>query len=137
MLLIMNNDFFTNVDVEKKALFEKYGTMQGIIELPDSFFKNSKKSIVIIKRSLTKVKNFLIAKMPDVNDSKAMQEFLNKIEYVRAAIAMIAITFGVFSIVNFLSWDHFVYFCSDEMCKILGIFRFKLINNEEKIDLMK
>ena len=43
----------------------------------------------------------------------------------------------IFSIVNFLSWAHFVYFCSDEMCKILGIFRFKLINNEEKIDLIK
>ena len=32
----------------------------------------------------------------------------------------------IFSIVNFLSWLHFVYFCSDEMCKILGIYRFKL-----------
>ncbi len=81
MILIMNNNFFINVDIKKKELFEKYGTMQGIIELPDSFFKNNKKSIVIIKRSLTKVKNFLIAKMPDVNDSNAMQEFLNKIEY--------------------------------------------------------
>lgn len=81
MILIMSNDFFSNVDIKKKELFEKYGTMQGIIELPDSFFKNNKKSIVIIKRSLEKVKNFLIAKMPDVNDTKAMQEFLNKIEY--------------------------------------------------------
>ncbi len=81
MILIMSNDFFSNVDIKKKELFEKYGTMQGIIELPDSFFKNNKKSIVIIKRSLEKVKNFLIAKMPDVSDTKAMQEFLNKIEY--------------------------------------------------------
>ena len=32
----------------------------------------------------------------------------------------------IFSIVNFLSWFHFVYFCSEEMCKILGIYRFKL-----------
>ena len=81
MLLIMNNDFFTNIDTNKKELFEKYGSMQGIIELPDSFFKNSKKSIVIIKRSTNKVKNFLIAKMPEVNDGNAMKEFLNKIEY--------------------------------------------------------
>ena len=81
MLLIMNNDFFTNIDTNKKELFEKYGSMQGIIELPDSFFKNSKKSIVIIKRSTNKVKNFLIAKMPEVSDGDAMKEFLNKIEY--------------------------------------------------------
>ena len=44
----------------------------------------------------------------------------------------------IFSIVNFLSWLHFVYFCSDEMCKILGIYRFKikLIQNENnrKVD---
>ena len=32
----------------------------------------------------------------------------------------------IFSIVNFLSWFHFVYFCSEEICKILGIYRFKL-----------
>ena len=32
----------------------------------------------------------------------------------------------IFSIVNSLSWFHFVYFCSEEMCKILGIYRFKL-----------
>ena len=32
----------------------------------------------------------------------------------------------IFSIVNFLSWLHYVYFCSEEMCKILGIYRFKL-----------
>ena len=44
----------------------------------------------------------------------------------------------IFSIVNFLSWLHFVYFCSEEMCKILGIYRFKikLIQNENdrKVD---
>ena len=37
----------------------------------------------------------------------------------------------IFSIVNFLSWLHFVYFCSEEMCKILGIYRFKLIQKED------
>ena len=81
MILIMNNDFFTNIDAEKKKIIDSKGSMVGIIELPDSFFKNNKKSIVIIKRSLEKVKNFLIAKMPDVNDKDAMSEFINKIEY--------------------------------------------------------
>ena len=43
----------------------------------------------------------------------------------------------IFSIVNFLSWAHFVYFCSGEMCKILGIYRFKLVSKEEDTTLMK
>ena len=81
MILIMNNDFFTNIDIEKKKIIDSKGSMVGIIELPDSFFKNNKKSIVILKRNTEKVKNFLIAKMPDVNDKDAMSEFLNKIEY--------------------------------------------------------
>ena len=81
MILIMNNDFFTNIDMEKKKIIDSKGSMVGIIELPDSFFKNNKKSIVILKRNTEKVKNFLIAKMPDVNDKDAMSEFLNKIEY--------------------------------------------------------
>ena len=43
----------------------------------------------------------------------------------------------IFSIINFISWAHYVYFCSGEMCKILGIYRFKIINNEEKSNLIK
>ena len=43
----------------------------------------------------------------------------------------------IFSIFNFLSWAHFVYFCSDEMCKILGISRFKIISEEDIKNLMK
>ena len=37
----------------------------------------------------------------------------------------------IFTVVNFLSWLHFVYFCSEEMCKILNIYMFKLIKKEE------
>jgi ethanolaminephosphotransferase len=43
----------------------------------------------------------------------------------------------IFSIVNFLSWLHFVYFCSGEMCAILGIYRFKLIQKESEKKLIK
>ena len=44
----------------------------------------------------------------------------------------------IFSIVNFLSWFHFVYFCSEELCQILGIYRFKLIENiEDDTKLLK
>ena len=80
MVLLIDNEFFTNINKEKKELIDSKAKMIGIIELPDSFFKGNKKSIVILKRSTDKVNNFLIAKMPDVNDSNAMKEFLNKIE---------------------------------------------------------
>ena len=43
----------------------------------------------------------------------------------------------IFTIVNFVSWFHFAYFCSEEMCKILNIYRFKLISKEEEKDLIK
>jgi hypothetical protein len=42
-----------------------------------------------------------------------------------------------FSIVNFLSWSHFVYYCSEEMCKILNIHRFKLIPQGDELKLIK
>ena len=43
----------------------------------------------------------------------------------------------IFSIVNFLSWSHFVYYCSEEMCKILNIHRFKLIPQGDELKLIK
>ena len=80
MILLLDNRFFTEINKEKKELIDSKAVMQGIIELPDNFFKGNKKSIVILKRSTDKVKDFLIAKMPNINDSEAMKEFLNKIE---------------------------------------------------------
>ena len=80
MILLLGNEFFTNINKEKKELIDSKASMVGIIELPDNFFKENKKSIVILKRSADKVKNFLIAKMPNVSDNNAMKEFLNKIE---------------------------------------------------------
>lgn len=80
MILIIDNEFFTNINKEKKQIIDSKAVMQGIIELPDNFFKDKKKSIVILKRSTDKVNNFLIAKMPSIDDSNAMKEFLNKIE---------------------------------------------------------
>ena len=41
----------------------------------------------------------------------------------------------IFSFVNFLSWAHYVYFCSEEMCHILKIYRFSLNKPEDKIQL--
>lgn len=80
MLLLIDNEFFTNINKDKKKIIDSKAVMQGIIELPDSFFKEKKKSIVLLRRSNEPVKNFLIAKMPEVSDSGAMKEFLNKIE---------------------------------------------------------
>ena len=36
---------------------------------------------------------------------------------------------------NFLSWFHFVYYCSEELCIILGIYRFSLIKRSEEVKL--
>ena len=37
---------------------------------------------------------------------------------------------------NFLSWLHFAYFCSKELCIILGIYRFSLKKRaDEKVQL--
>ena len=41
----------------------------------------------------------------------------------------------IFSFVNFFSWVHYVYFCSEEMCQILNIYRFKLKKREENMQL--
>ena len=42
-----------------------------------------------------------------------------------------------FLLFNFLSWLHFVYFCSEELCVILGIHRFSLRkrNEESKLEM--
>ena len=40
-----------------------------------------------------------------------------------------------FLLFNFLSWFHFVYFCSEELCIILGIYRFSLRKRTEEVRL--
>ena len=41
----------------------------------------------------------------------------------------------IFSFLNFFSWAHYVYFCSEELCQILKIYRFKLNRREENNQL--
>ena len=36
-----------------------------------------------------------------------------------------------FLVFNFLSWLHFAYYCSEELCIILGIYRFSLRKRNE------
>ena len=43
----------------------------------------------------------------------------------------------IFSFLNFFSWAHYVYFCSEELCQILKIYRFKLNRREENNQLNK
>lgn len=40
-----------------------------------------------------------------------------------------------FFIFNFVSWFHFVYYCSEELCIILGIYRFSLRKRDEEIKI--
>lgn len=79
MILLIDNSFFSQENELKKYINDN-STMLGLIELPDSFFKNTKKSIIILKRSKEPIKNFLLAKMPNVNEASKMEEFLNKID---------------------------------------------------------
>jgi len=80
MVVLVDNEFFNSNNKEKKEILNSKSQMIGFIELPDSFFKANKKSIVILKRTQEKVKKLLIAKMPEVSNSGAMKEFLNRIE---------------------------------------------------------
>lgn len=80
MVLLIDNEFFTKVNEEKKKQINEVSTMLGIVELPEEFFKQKQKSIVIIKKSKEPIKDFLLAKMPKVSDMDAMNKFIKKIE---------------------------------------------------------
>jgi len=80
MILLVDNEFFTQINEEKRKRINAVSTMLGIIELPEEFFKQKRKSIVIIKKSIEKVEKFLLAKMPNINDLEKMNNFIRKIE---------------------------------------------------------
>lgn len=80
MILLIDNDFFTNINEKIKKEISAVSTMLGIIELPKEFFKQKQKSVVIIKKSKETIKDFLLAKMPNVNDLEQMNNFIKKIE---------------------------------------------------------
>lgn len=79
MILLINNEFF-NTDSELKNEINQEMSMLGLIELPNEFFVGTKKSIVLMKKTSKRVKEFLLATMPSVKDMGALNDFLSQIE---------------------------------------------------------
>ncbi len=57
--------------------------------------------------------------------------FVHSIIHFLFGISLLSVDYYIigFLIWNFISWAHFVYYCSEELCKILDIYRFVLKDN--------
>lgn len=81
MISIVDNDFF---DYDKDGSFKKKlmkdNHIYGIIELPDDFFIQKPKSIVIFKHTEGENKNCLMVKLPSFNDVNAFNSTISQIE---------------------------------------------------------
>lgn len=81
MMCLIPNDFFSYDEGQefKKKLNEE-NSMIGLIELPDTFFKNNPKSIILIQKAKLEDKKCLMVKLPSFTDSKRFNEALIQIE---------------------------------------------------------
>lgn len=82
MVLSVPVDFLLRNDskVYRDKINEKM-TMIGMIELPNNIFKTSKvKVIIILKKKVIKLEDFLMVKINDFEDQDSMHNILNKIE---------------------------------------------------------
>lgn len=81
MIGLLPNDFFMH-DNDKmfKEEISKLGRVYGVLELPESFFKSSPKSIIIFKKEVSEDKNCLMVKLPSFDDAKAFNDVLDQIE---------------------------------------------------------
>ena len=81
MMCLIPNDFFSyDKDQEFKKELNEENSMIGLIELPDTFFKNNPKSIILIQRAHIENKKCMMVKLPSFNDSKRFNEALAQIE---------------------------------------------------------
>ena len=78
---VINNDFF---DYDKDKVFRanliKNASIIGLMELPDTMFVSKPKSIVIIQKKVLDKKDCFMIKLPSLNDVKAFNQELMKIE---------------------------------------------------------
>ncbi len=81
MVLCIPDDFFS---FDKDSIFKgeiaKNGSIVGLIELPDNFFKGQKKSILIIKKGQFDNKKCLMVKLPTFDDVDEFNQTLIRIE---------------------------------------------------------
>lgn len=81
MMCLIPNDFFSyDKDQKFKKELNEENSMIGLIELPDTFFKNNQKSIILIQRAHIENKKCMMVKLPSFNDSKRFNEALAQIE---------------------------------------------------------
>ncbi len=78
---VVGNDFF---DYDKEGLFKKNltadSTIIGIVELPDNFFVNNPKSIIVIQKKIWEEKKCFMVKLPSFTDVKAFNKELMSLE---------------------------------------------------------
>lgn len=82
MVLSVPVDFLLRNDSKKyRDVINEKMTMIGLIELPNNIFKTDKvKVIIILKKKLIKLDEFLMVKINDFEDQDSMHNILNKIE---------------------------------------------------------
>jgi hypothetical protein len=94
MISIIDNSFFDN-ELIKEFIYEVKDKWHffGMIVLPESLFKVSRKSIFILQKigdDFVKPDKFLVADLPDFNDEEKMitvinqlNDWFNKIKFLR------------------------------------------------------
>ncbi len=81
MVLCIPDDFFNfDKDQEFKKSVASVGSIVSLIELPDDFFKQQKKSILIIKKGEFDNKKCLMIKLPTFDDPNEFNQALIRIE---------------------------------------------------------
>lgn len=81
MVLCIPDDFFSfDKDQEFKKNITRFGSIVSLIELPDDFFKQQKKSILIIKKGQFDNKKCLMIKLPTFDDPNEFNQALIRIE---------------------------------------------------------
>ena len=82
IIAIVENDFF-DYDNDKKFKNELFKTMSivGLVELPDSMFKQGKpKFILVLQKKLLEDKKCFMVKLPSFSDAKEFNHSLSEIE---------------------------------------------------------
>lgn len=82
--LVPANLFQTDEAKSLLTFIQKESFFQGLIQLPDDFFKNehSRKSILVLQKkgpNATQAKEVLLAKAPDFRDGEALKRFLSEV----------------------------------------------------------
>lgn len=80
-IALVKDDFFTHEQSEcARKEIAKTLTVQGVIALPDDLFKFSQRMLVIFQKNTDPIHDFLLAKLPRLDDVYAMKRLLEEIK---------------------------------------------------------